>query len=112
MKKFRHGEYVTNQLWAETSIEELGYCHLTPILAPKTSQILELQFWCILMFFFCQIVGGILSKLNSETIFVILSSRGTFKNPNMKAGLKLHFLASLSILKVLSLVHKSKKQFL
>ena len=46
--------------------------------------------------FFGQNRSQILPKLTSEAIFGILSSRRTFKTPNMIAGLKIYFSTSCS----------------
>ena len=56
-----------------------------------------------------QNMGQMLFHLNSKTIFVISSSRQSFKTPNMKAGLNFYCLASTIIFKVLYLVRDQKK---
>ena len=57
-------------------------------------------------------MGQMLSELNSETMFRILSSMRTFWTLNMKAGLKVYFfLTCRGIFKILSPLPELKKQF-
>ena len=84
-KDYKSG--LTIELWS----------YLTHIMAETMSKKTRIAISMIYWWFFCQNRGQILSKLNSETTFGILSSRQTFqtegepRRTKMKPGLKLHF---------------------
>ena len=66
----------------------------------------------MILFFFGQNRGKILSKLSSQIIFGIFSSSRTFQIHNMKQNLKIYFWGFHSIFIISSLVRELKKQFL
>ena len=72
-------------------VSELRLDNILPLFWPKkktAQKSLKSRSWSILTFFLGQNMSKLLSKLNSEAIFGILSSRRTFLIPNMKEKLE------------------------
>ena len=95
-------------------VSELRLDNMLPLFWQKKKhhKIVEIAILVYLdCFFFVQNMGQILFKLNSDTIFGILSPKRTLYTPNRKENSKIYFLASHSIFKISSVMHEPKKQF-